>query len=268
MDKLNIFLRFPETDDEVLDFVDNPSVCEELSKSICMLKAYLKKYNHNYCLLYDSGNVEKFKNKVQVLDSGVYLSKISRVIQTCIGKCSRNIDREPIHNPAMIYAVWDCCSCAASVCVDNVIKSASEQSVSSRENTIVWFLTKENGYDRDIIPVVIDAPHRNPILSVTQLCETSEDCIHWIRTIEGRVSFSLRNLALFEKTHKIYQPSKQRIYKKRDDDTYWYYDFFHHTNSEHYEVFDKCGTHIGEADMSGAIDDKKKDSRKTISGLI
>lgn len=268
MDKLNIFLRFPETDEEVLEFVDNQCLCEDLSKSICRVKSYLRDKDYNYCLLYDSKNINEFKNKVTTLDEGVYLSKMLTVIRTCIGSCSQDVHTKPIHNQSMTYAIWDYYSYAVNMCMDNIIKSASAQSASSKENTIVWLLTKNHIYKRDIIPVIIDAPHKKPMLSITQLCETSKDCIHWIHSIKGGIPFSIKDQSLFEKTQKIYQPSKQRIYKKRDDNTYWYYDYFHHDNLEHYEVFDKTGAHIGEADMSGIIDSTKKDPQKSISGLI
>lgn len=268
MNRLNIFLRFPETDEEVLEFIDNQYLCEDLSKSICQVKSYLRDKGYNYCLLYDSKNINEFKHKVAIIDDGVYLSNISTGLRKCISTYSQDIDKISIYDNSMTYAVWDCYSSTANKCFNNVIISASEYCVSSEEDTIVWIFAKNNNYKRDIIPVVIDAPHKNPVLSITPLCETAKDCIHWIHSIENSISFSLKDQSLFEKTQKIYHPSKQRIYKKRDDNTFWYYDYFHHNNSEHYEVFDKNGSHIGEADMLGIIDNTKKDPQKSISGLI
>ena len=268
MNRINIFLRFPETDEEVLEFIGNQHLCEDLSKSICQVKSYLRDKGYDYCLLYDSKNITEFKNKVAIIDEGVYLSNISIELRRCISTFSQDIDRMSIYDNSMVYAVWDCYSSMANMCFDNVIISASEYCVASEENTIVWILAKNNNYKRDIIPVVRDALHKNPVLSIIPLCETAKDCIHWIHSIEGCFLFSLRDQSIFEKTQKIYPPSKQRIYKKRDDKTYWYYDYFHHVNLEHYEVFDKTGAHIGEADMSGIIDNTKKDPTKSISRLI
>jgi hypothetical protein len=64
----------------------------------------------------------------------------------------------------------------------------------------------------------------------------------------------------FERTNKIYQNA--RIYKK--DDKYYYRDQMHTGRSAHLEVFDKRGSHLGEADpltgelIVGTADPTKK----------
>lgn len=70
----------------------------------------------------------------------------------------------------------------------------------------------------------------------------------------------------FARTNKIYD--KQSIYKEIATNFYWYYDYFHKDNKEHFEVFDRTGNHLGEASNNGVIDFSKADSTKSIKSIL
>lgn len=78
--------------------------------------------------------------------------------------------------------------------------------------------------------------------------------------------FTLENNSKFYKTKFFY--GNQSIYLELSTGYYWYYDFFHRENKQHYEVFDKLGNHIGEASMSGDLNRSLADSNKTIKDII
>lgn len=91
------------------------------------------------------------------------------------------------------------------------------------------------------------------------------DCLHNIQLIVKSAS-EKTNRDLFVVTPLVW--GKQRIYRKKSDGSYWYFDFFHKDNKLHYEVFDSEGKHMGEADMNGIVNYSKKDSNKLIVNLI
>ena len=70
----------------------------------------------------------------------------------------------------------------------------------------------------------------------------------------------------FERTNFLH--AKMRIYKNLSSGDYWYYDYFHKDNKEHFEVFDSTGHHKGEANMNGVIDTTKRDSSKSIVSIL
>lgn len=71
--------------------------------------------------------------------------------------------------------------------------------------------------------------------------------------------FELNNNPRFRSTGKEYQGKV--IYQEKDTQYYWYLDNFHRT---HYEVFNNIGEHIGEADLNGNINFKKKEKKKKL----
>lgn len=69
----------------------------------------------------------------------------------------------------------------------------------------------------------------------------------------------VKNISLFEKTSMHYKGAI--IYIEKSTDRFWYLDTFHKT---HYEVFDRAGGHLGEADLDGNLDRSKKDNSKRL----
>jgi len=74
--------------------------------------------------------------------------------------------------------------------------------------------------------------------------------------------FSLSDKTRFRKTSLLHE--KQAIYQELKTGYYWYNDYFHKDNKAHFEVFDKTGSHIAEASMSGIMDYSKADKNKHI----
>jgi hypothetical protein len=66
----------------------------------------------------------------------------------------------------------------------------------------------------------------------------------------------------FRKTSNIFQG--RNIYVERETCTYWYIDNLHIGKASHFEVFDKRGKHIGEANLNGDIDISKRDPNKKL----
>lgn len=265
MAQLNIFLRFPETPDEIIDLGEDIEQYKNLSRSIKTVKEQLS--GLNYWLLYDSENIQKFTQQASILSNDYLLGKIINQIRFLITSKSQDIHITCPYRADHQYHVWDIHTCQANLASD-IIKSSAEK-IHNNEICTVFLLTKQNSFNRNVIPVVIDASHApHPELSIVPVSETVQDCVDWIRQIKQNCGFSLHNAWQFLPTNMVYPASKQKIYKNLNDGSYWYYDYFHRENQEHYEVFDTHGNHIGEADMTGKIDRQKCDKTKTISNLL
>lgn len=77
---------------------------------------------------------------------------------------------------------------------------------------------------------------------------------------QGFFRFSLEDSRRFTRTNTVVQGAP--VYRENSTGYYWYRDNFHKT---HYEVFDASGNHhLGEADLDGNLDKKKKDRNKRI----
>lgn len=73
------------------------------------------------------------------------------------------------------------------------------------------------------------------------------------------VPFSLKCSSRFMGTNHLVKGAK--VYQECDTEYYWYKDTFHHN---HYEVFDRNGNHLGEANLSGDLDTSKADPNKKL----
>lgn len=77
---------------------------------------------------------------------------------------------------------------------------------------------------------------------------------------QGFFRFSLEDSRRFTRTNVVEQGAL--VYRENSTGYYWYRDNLHKT---HYEVFDASGRHhLGEADLDGNLDRKKKDRNKRI----
>lgn len=71
--------------------------------------------------------------------------------------------------------------------------------------------------------------------------------------------FSLNDNPRFRRTHMVVKG--ETVFLEPATGRQWYLDNFHNT---HYEVFDKNGVHLGEADLDGNLDKSKADANKHI----
>lgn len=94
----------------------------------------------------------------------------------------------------------------------------------------------------------------------------NEDFENWKNYYEAQKGFSLEGNEDFEFTGRI--NAGERVYKELKTGYIWYKDSYHderkHSQTNpHYEVFNKKGKHVGEANViDGEIDKSKKDENK------
>ncbi|MFB2918961.1 hypothetical protein [Aerosakkonema funiforme] len=73
----------------------------------------------------------------------------------------------------------------------------------------------------------------------------------------------LREKERFQRTKFRYDG--RTIYYEVTTARYWYVDNLHSGKAAHLEVFNQAGSHLGEADLEGNINESKRDKNKTIS---
>lgn len=265
MKHLNIFLLFPDTDDEIITLCSSPANITAVAKEIRNVKELAKKETDSFDWFYDAKNLEQFESKSKSLTDGVYLDKPVTQIRTFFGKQAINICCAKIHKSDCQYFWWNIASCTAEEAY-MVIKCAFEKMGEKEATTVVFSLTGGDRFRRDIIPVIKDAPHYEecPVFYSLPVFETYEGLVEWFHHQSISDSISLRDVKRFKRTNLIYRAGKQRIYQELKTNYYWYFDYFHRENKMHYEVFDSFKKHLGEADMKGQIDRTRQDPQKTI----
>lgn len=270
MKKLNVFLLFPETDDEIIAIGDKEDDYQQISKDLILLKSCLK--SSEYHLFFDSSNLSAFANKAKIF--GEALSDCINQLRILLGNNTTNVSKSNIAKSDCFYYRWNRAQLPASFESQSIIKSAAEKSTGNDEEaeTIIVSFLNDDHYKRDIMPVIKDGVQYQelPVLCRVPYFNPIGSAIEWINGVNENRQFSLLNVTKFERTNYIYRrkESKQRIYKEIETNNYWYYDFFHKDNKEHYEVYDNQGNHIHEADINGKPIENTHNKSKSIKSFI
>ena len=266
MEKLNIFLKFPESADEILALGDDIDKYHSIVKDLALVKQLMDNEYHFY---YDAENISTFCKNATLLIQEKYLGNIKKQLQSLLNKRATNIVEQPLFQSDCCYFQWN----GSTTCLsqDHILSSATEKHIAEKgQKTIVISFLCEDPWNRGILPMIKDAPHHPelPILSNIPYFNPIGTFVEWNKVRTENRTISLSDVAKFERTEKIWERTGQRIYRERKTKRYWYYDFFHKDNKEHYEVFDCFGEHLGEANTNGYLDTSKKDSSKSIHFIL
>lgn len=274
MDTFSLYIILPDSDEDFVLLGDDISAYIDIPKQLSEIKKLFPQ--KNYILFYSGNNIDCFCRKANLICGGEYLGKINNQITSLIGRNSRNVDNIVKLQVNHFYYRWDLDNPTNNAYENSnlIISAAKTRGDSSKQVAIVSF--KESEWDRDILPIIEDSKQEGglPSLSIIHYFYPYSTFIEWYNEWTSARTFSLLNVSLFERTNYIYPKTKRRIYKNISTGEipprayYWYYDFFHKDNTEHFEVFDSAGHHVGEANTNGEIDETKKDSKKSINGIL
>lgn len=263
--KIKAYLLFPETDNDFVRIGDNPQSYKNLIEEVALIKKQLKNHK-DFELFYDSANINSFIEKAELLIDEKYLANCRTQLQTLIGSYCRNVNTSYLRKTDCYYFNWNI-NCLVDNS-NNILKELSEAKLLQGQDKIV-LINISNAYktDRDFVYVIKDATHYNelPTLITIPITNNEFEFSEWHSSLLTP-NFSLKDKTRFEVT--AYKWNKQKIYREKNNGKYWYYDFFHNKNMNHYEVFSQAGVHLGEADMEGEIDTNKADSMKRIDHII
>lgn len=271
MAELDIFLRFPETDEEIYALTNAPEQYREIVKNLQLVKslARCKASPALTCrLCYSKENISNFIAKADKLFEEKHLHDIATSIRHILGVKNINILSQDSFKKDALYHNWNLSECQTEPSED-IIKAAAQKNIDALGNAAVQMLNGEKYHEREILPVVIDSFHHSehPLLSIIKINADIDDLDELLAS-KSENGFSLKGNPAFQKTNYIYKPSNQNIYQKTNDNTYWYFDFFHKDNKIHYEVFDIRGDHIGEADQNGNLTPDSNDPGKKITKYL
>ena len=267
----NIGLLFPETDDEILA-LESVDEIRGIVKEICRIKSLMRVNHISYTLYYNNENLKAFAEKAQILDHAEYLANSLDQLRKIMDKRSCNIANiKGVFRTDCYYGEWRIQDENKVVGAPKLFKVLSECVENKDTKTYILSLSVEDTIGRDIVPIIIDAQHKEnlPRLVKLQYCHPASTFIEILDADIDKRSFSLRNVTKFLRTNYTYWPTHQRIYQNIDTNDYWYYDFYHREYKKHYEVFNSVDyKHVGEADMEGNMIPDTKDKDKSIKKYI
>lgn len=269
MENLNIFLLFPESDEEISSMGDDIEIYKNVVKDLTEVKNTAQ--NVCYTLFYDSNNIDAFCNQAKTIAEETYLCKLNTQLLHLLKKNAINVANKPLFKSDCYYFQWNVN--AVSLKTDNLLRSATENKINKAdERTIIISFLNNDPWIRDIMSMIKYAPHYEglPVMTNIPYFNPVGTFFEWYK---GKLTntltpFCLTNVEKFERTNKIWYRSKQRIYKERETGRYWYFDVYHKNNKEHYEVFDSKGNHICEADTDGHLIDGTCDKEKSINEIL
>jgi hypothetical protein len=263
--KIKAYFLFPETEDDFIRIGDNPASYIELIDEIVIIKQQLKKHN-DFELWYDSENVNLFLEKAEILVNGEYLASCRTQIQQLFGSFSRNVTSTILRKADCIYANWDV-SCTVTNAKRVIAEAAEAKHNEGQDKTVLISISSAYATNRDSIHVIKDAVHYTdlPLLIKIPVANNEIEFSEWVTALANPI-FSLRNTGRFQTTP--YKWKKQIIYREVATGYFWYYDYFHRENKQHFEVFNQAGIHLGEANTSGTLDTSKADGDKRIDNII
>lgn len=268
MNTISLYILFPDSDDDFVSLGDDISIYHEILKQFMELKASFPQRTY-YKLFYSSINIKNFCLKAGAICGGTYLDKLESKMRYLVGNNSCNTDTNSFYKQEYFYYRWCLSEPNKNVFENSVlIRSAAQRNIEKEPIAVVSF--NANAWHRDVLPIIIDAAQIKdfPVISNIPYFYPYGSFIEWYRDSINNRGFSLLDVSSFERTNYIYPPTKRRIYKHIETGDYWYYDYFHKDNIEHFEVFDSTGLHKGEADIKGNIDESKKDRNKSIIDII
>lgn len=263
MKKASFFILLPNGN-EVYDMNLDKETLSEMMTPLMQVKNYASAHDIRLRIYYDIDNITTFmKDAEGIVDDGTYLKRPSSVLRSFISSQSTDVQKKMLLEAECCYIRWDSLTFISIPDVPLIVKSAYE----SPEATCVFSLSPNVPTDYCIVSIIKDRHYREglPELKNIPLFYSDIACIEWMSSLlDGH--FSLLGNKDFEPTH--YRWIKQRIYRKRSDGNYWYFDFFHRENRIHYEVFDEAGNHIGEASENGEMILDSRDENKSISQIL
>jgi hypothetical protein len=263
--KIRAYILFPESEDAFIQIGDNADSYENLIKEILVVKNLLRSYR-NFELCIDSANVDLFLNKAEQLVGGEYLANCRIQLERIFGNKVRNVNKAFLRKNDCIYVNWN-----INLEIEHskvIIAEAAEAKINEGDDEII-FINIANAYlnNRDFLYIIKDAVQQNdlPSLISIRLANNEIEFSEWLSSLTNG-GFSLRDKLRFEKTNHRWK--KQWIFREISTGRYWYYDYFHKDNVQHFEVFDSDGRNLGVADLEGILDITKAKVERRIDDII
>jgi len=252
---INFFLFFPENDDNFFHLIENDPLNSFVSDAYEVIS--LIKDIPTFNLFYSSDNLDLYITNSKLNGLNNKRAKSSFLVKLQKGS-AKPINQILAHDE--LYFIWRIENNFSVEQANNLLGKVYEKhlDINTSKNIIVnlfntlqsnnsKLIVFKDSFSNNLLPEKL--VHIDSIIS-------KEELIEWITNNDV---FSLYNTSKYRKIGQEYDGKP--IFVSLIDDNYWYLDNFH---KNHYEVFDKNGIHLGEADLNGDLNIKKRDSKKRI----
>lgn len=259
----SLYILLPEGND-VLSLELTKEKLGEMMSPLITVREFARKQGINLRVFFDSDNIARFKNDAGgIVDDGSYMDKPTNMLRNFVSTYSTDVKGGSQLDVSYNYIRWDTVTCTADPDAPIVLKSAFE----SPGAPCVLSLGTGLPTDYYQVSIIKDSTYKDntPVLKNVPLFFSAEECIEWLSSLLDN-HFSLIGNAAFERTSMRWR--KQRLFKNKEDGSYWYFDYFHKDNKIHYEVFDADGQNLGEASQDGQIIQGTAKSGRSISKIL
>lgn len=244
---LNIFLFFPETDNQILNDDSKRIILDffEISNKI--------KNVVNIKLFYDAENVVKFISQNKI--SEFYLDKEVNQLRIKLSKNSAiDIQAKNSIDNSSYYFQWNFDNFKVDYCFE-ILKEIAERKIQfDSEQYILINFNNSIEHCRERLLIFKDAKQVQsfPIdfIHIDFVSDFLEFEI-WLKTNHIK-DFSLLDKNKFKRTSLVQQGKP--VFEAKETGFFWYLDNLH---KDEYEVFDKNRNHIGVADLNGNLNTTK-----------
>jgi hypothetical protein len=204
--------------------------------------------------------VKSFLYKTEILVGGEYLANCRTQIYHLFGNNTRNVSTRFLRKADCIYVNWSF-NCTVAIAKNLIAEVAEAKHQEGQDKTVLINISDAYETGRDNIHVIKDAIHYNelPWMIAVPIVNNEIEFSEWVSTLTSG-GFSLRDKVRFERT--AYRWKKQWIFREKATGRYWYYDYFHKDNIEHYEVFDGNRIFIGTSDTQGVLELNTDNNKK------
>lgn len=259
----SLYILLPEGD-AVLDIPQTKEAWNSLFAPLLHVKEYARIHGISLRVFFDMANISRFMEDAgDIVEDGSYLEKPSLVLKRFIGSNSSDVQKLRLLDTDCSYIRWDTITCTTDPNTPLVVKNAYE---SPQKSCVISLLC---GIPTDYyqVSIIKDRAYGDglPILKNIPIFFKAEECIEWLSSLQDG-HFSLIGNPSFIRTS--YHWNNQCIFRKADDNTYWYFDYYHRENKIHYEVFNLEGDHVGEASETGVLMDRTADPEKSIKNIL
>lgn len=258
MNQVLFFLLFPECDNESMNSIEK---IDEIVKMLIKIKKFCRLYHLNSLFLYDSDALDYFENVADLLDRKDKMQNIRNVLD----RNAINVKNQTRKESDVYYVRYDTKSLCTDIQTPLIIQNIPGNECDKCLVSFVENVPTDYGY----VHVIRDAVHRYdlPKIETVRLFHSTSDIVEWLKTFDNG---SLLISESLDYTRTSYRWNNQCIYRKNDNNTYWYFDYFHKDNKPHYEVFDSNGTWLGEADAinGNPVIPSNTNQNKSISHIL
>lgn len=259
-----IFFRFPDEDDVLDSIKKDPSIIKEVLYGLKHLRESVTNKSIDVKFVYDRTELNTFIDAVELCEGNTFVNTHSNLLKSYLYKPGIDILHNNQSDPSYTYVNWNLKDGANNPSFD---VPAIVKNLCHYEKVGLYSFRRKDTENTEV-DIIMDAIHVAglPKLFKIPIFVCPGDCIEWLNSFSPG-NLSLANDRRFERT--TYRWGKQTMYQETESGDLWYYDYYHKDNGRpHYEVFQRDGKHLGEADEKGNMIEDSKDTTKSISHIL